>query len=93
MNTKTNATTETITAADVGGVPAAVIQTAAGTSKAKVAKGIFQEMFAMSPVPARKDMIQRAMKEAALSEKGAATYLQNYKRDNGLSKPRVAATA
>lgn len=69
------------------------IATPAGTSKAKVAKAIFQQMFAMEPVPARKDMIARAQREADLTPQGAATYLQNYKRDHGLSKPRTAVKA
>ena len=71
--------------------PAVVI--AAAPSKAKIANGIFSEMFAMSPQPARKDMIQRAVKEAGLTESGAATYLQNYKSKNGLTAPRAAAPA
>lgn len=80
-------TTETITNAQVGTVPAAVVA-AAAPSKAKKANAIFAEMFAMSPVPARKDMIARAVKEAGLTDSGAATYLQNYKTKHGLVQPR-----
>lgn len=65
-----------------------VMPAAAGTNKAEVARAIFKQMFAMSPVPARKDMIERAVKEAGLTPAGAATYLQKYKTDNGLVQKR-----
>lgn len=91
---------ETITKADVGVLNAAAlvggsetVTTATADSKAKVAKAIFKEMFAMNPQPARKDMINRAVAEAKLTPQGAATYLQNYKRDNNLSKPRAVVVA
>ena len=58
----------------------------AAPSKAQIANAIFKKMFAMPQVPARKDMIKAAMAEAKLTEKGAATYLQNYKAKNGLVK-------
>lgn len=95
--TQVTSNKETITKADVGVLNAAALTggsetvvTVAGESKAKKAKAIFKEMFAMQPVPARKDMINRAVAEADLTQQGAATYLQNYKRDNNLSKPRAA---
>lgn len=69
---------------------AEVIATDVATSKAKIAKGIFSEMFAVQPVPARKDMIARAVAEAGLTPQGAATYLQNFKKANNLVRPRVA---
>ena len=85
----TNTNKEVIGNNGVAAVPAVVI--AAAPSKASKANAIFAEMFAMSPLPARKDMIQRAVKEAALTESGAATYLQNYKSKHGLTAPRAAA--
>ena len=66
-----------------------VVQSPVAVSKASIANAIFKQMFGMSTVPARKDMIQRAMKEAKLTEKGAATYLQNYKAKHGLTKPKA----
>ena len=65
----------------------------AATSKASVANAIFAGMFAMSPVPPRKDMIAAAVKDASLTEKGAATYLQNYKAKNGLVQKKATAPA
>jgi hypothetical protein len=60
-------------------------------TKAEKARTIFKEMFEMNPVPARKDMISRAEKEAGLTKNGAATYLQNFKSKNGLTVPRIKA--
>lgn len=62
------------------------IQTPASVNKADKARAIFSEMFAQNPRPARKDMIARAVKEAGLTQAGAATYLQNYKTKNNLVK-------
>lgn len=93
-NKSTSANKEVIAPADVGTVAsvlgAEVIATDVATSKAKIAKGIFAEMFAAQPVPARKDMIARAVAEAKLTPQGAATYLQNFKKANNLVTPRVA---
>ena len=60
-------------------------------SKSSIANAIFKQMFNQQPVPQRKDMIKRVMNEAKLTEKGAATYLQNYKAKHGLTKPKVVA--
>lgn len=68
------------------------ITTPAAANKADKARAIFSEMFAQSPVPARKDMIARAVQEAGLTQAGAATYLQNYKTKNNLVK-KLAPTA
>lgn len=73
---------------------AVVVSTPAASNKADKARAIFGEMFAQNPRPARKDMIQRAVSEAGLTQAGAATYLQNYKAKNNLVQRRVvAATA
>lgn len=61
--------------------------------KTQIANAIFKDMFAMPVVPARKDMIAAAMKQANISKDCAATYLQNYKRKNGLQKNSAPATA
>jgi hypothetical protein len=47
----------------------------------------------MNPVPQRKDILARVKTEAGLTDAGAATYLQNYKRKHGLSKAPETATA
>ena len=70
-----------------------VIATATASNKAAKARAIFDECYKQTPVPARKDMIQRAVAEAGLTPAGAATYLQNYKAKNNLVQRRVAATA
>ena len=69
----------------------AVVQ--AAPSKASKANAIFASMFAMNPVPARKDMIARAISEAGCTDKGAATYLQNYKSKNGLVNKAAPAAS
>ena len=84
-------TSTTITAAANTTAGAEVIQ--AAPSKASIANAVFKRMFAMPQVPARKDMIKTAMAEAKLTEKGAATYLQNYKAKNGLVKKAAAPVA
>lgn len=76
--------------APVVSVPLLVVNSA--PSKASKANAIFAEMFNMPQVPARKDMIKRAVAEAGLTEKGAATYLQNFKSKHGLVN-RTPATA
>lgn len=45
-------------------------------TKASLARSIFVEMYGKEGV-ARKDIIGRFIKEAGLTEKGAATYYQN----------------
>ena len=88
------ATTVAAPVVEAAAPQAEVIQSAApaAVSKASIANAIFKKMFAMPQVPARKDMIKAAMAEAKLTEKGAATYLQNYKAKHGLVK-KAAATA
>lgn len=80
---------KTIIAAAVSANVAAAI-VAAAPSKADKARAIFTEMFAQSPVPARKDMIAKAVSEAGLTQKGAATYLQNFKNKTGRTQHRAA---
>lgn len=59
-----------------------------GVTKAVVARGIMKEMYLEGQVkgyvPARKDIINRLVKDAGLTDKGAATYLQNWKKEMGL---------
>lgn len=102
---KKNATTtsETITSKDVGTVPAAVlaasapttVQTPAAVNKAAIANAIFAECYAngADKAPQRKDILARVKTEAGLTDAGAATYLQNYKRKNGLSKAPLVGDA
>lgn len=86
---------------DVGTVPAdivkegnkEVVQTQASINKSAIATAIFDECYKMNPVPQRKDILARVKKEADLTDAGAATYLQNYKRKHGLSKATTAAPA
>lgn len=96
---------QTITSKDVGMVPAAVlaasapasgketIQTATAVNKSAIATKIFDECYAQSPVPQRKDILARVKTEAGLTDAGAATYLQNYKKKKGLSKTAEAPAA
>lgn len=66
----------------------------AAPSKASIANAIFKESYAQPTVPARKDIIARAVKESGLTAKGAATYLQNYREKHGMvAKKVVAGTA
>lgn len=88
-NTKP-ANKEVIAAAGTKAAPAAAIQTAAAPAKADKARAIFDECYAMPTVPARKDIIQRAVAEAGLTKAGAATYLQNYKTKKGLVVKKAA---
>lgn len=72
-----------------------LISTVKATTKADKARAIFNECYAQSPVPQRKDILERMQKEADLTPAGSATYLQNFKRVAGLvaTKKVAAATA
>jgi hypothetical protein len=83
---------ETIVSAAPKSPAAEVIAAVVPPTKADKARVIFAECYAMATVPARGDMIKRAVAEAGLTSKGAATYLQNYKNKQGLSV-RKAPTA
>ena len=72
---------------------AETITTVAGKSKSQMAQAIFRECYAQTPVPQRKDIIARAMAETGLTQAGAATYLQNFKSANGLTKKVAPAPA
>lgn len=97
--------TQTIKGSDVGTVPAAVLAASApqggsetvvtqtSVNKSAIATAIFDECYKMTPVPQRKDILARVKTEAGLTDAGAATYLQNYKRKHGLSKTTEAAPA
>lgn len=66
-----------------------VILSAKGQTKADKAREVFLDCYKdyhINPasVPARKDIIARMMKEAGLTQNGAATYLQNFKTKAGL---------
>ena len=70
--------------------------TVVAATKADKARTIFKEAYSMSPVPQRKDIINRLVIEAGLTKAGAATYLQNMKTKAGLVVSRttsVPATA
>lgn len=70
---------------DAAKTPAAeTIKAAAAPKKADKAREIFAECYGMKEVPARKDIIARAVAEAGLTQKGAATYLQNYRTKQGM---------
>ena len=71
----------------------APIVTQAATIKADKARAIFKEAYSMSPVPQRKDIINRFVVEAGLTKAGAATYLQNMKKKAGLVVARPKSTA
>lgn len=73
-----------------------LISTVKAETKADKARAIFNECYAQSPIPQRKDILARMQKEADLTPAGSATYLQNFKRVAGLvasKAPAVAATA
>lgn len=59
-----------------------VIQPQAAQNKAAKAREIFSEM--QTEGKPRKDTIQRFVDEAGLTEKGAATYYQNFRKEAGL---------
>jgi hypothetical protein len=61
------------------------ITTAQSASKAEKARAIFGEM-QNSP---RKDVVARFVTDAGLTEKGAATYYQNFRKEAGLVHNRV----
>jgi hypothetical protein len=67
----------------------------AAPTKTSIANPILAEMFAKPEAerPRRKDMIKTIMEKADLTEKAAATYVQNFKAKNGLTKPRVVEAA
>jgi hypothetical protein len=67
------------------------VVTAVATNKAEKARAIFKECYAMPQVPQRKDIIQRAVVEAGLTTKGAATYLQNYRNKQGMVQHKAAS--
>lgn len=96
--------TQTIKGEDVGNATAVLaasapaggketVQTAVSLNKSAIATKIFDESYAMTPVPQRKDILARVKAEAGLTDAGAATYLQNYKRKHGLSKTTEAPAA
>lgn len=66
-----------------------VVQTEAAVSKAAKAREIFSEMSG-SP---RKDVVQKFVEEAGLTEKGAATYYQNFRKEAGMVQSRVATVS
>lgn len=53
-------------------------------SKADKARLVFNECYAMEVVPQRKDIINRFVQECGLTQNGAATYLQNFKKAAGI---------
>ena len=89
MPKKTNATTTTATETTQPNVE--VITTAAVPGKMSKAAAIFAECMALSPVPARKDILARFQAEAGCTKAGSATYLQILKGRAGLvqHKPKV----
>lgn len=62
-----------------------VIATQQSTSKAAKAREIFSEMQGQP----RKDVVQKFVAEAGLTEKGAATYYQNFRKEAGMVVSRV----
>lgn len=65
---------------------AIVIQTIKSITKADLAREIFNDCYkeGVDKAPERKVIIQRMMKEANLTQNGAATYLQNLKKKAGI---------
>ena len=53
-------------------------------SKSSLSKIILDEVYNLSVLPRRKDIIQRLVDECGLTLAGAGTYLQLYKTKNGL---------
>lgn len=68
-----------------GNQGATTVQTQAAVSKAAKAREIFNDMQG-SP---RKDVVGKFVSEAGLTEKGAATYYQNFRKEAGLVQSRV----
>lgn len=62
-----------------------VVQTQVAVSKAAKAREIFNDMQG-SP---RKDVVGKFVAEAGLTEKGAATYYQNFRKEAGMVQSRV----
>ena len=71
----------------------ATITTVAAANKADKARAIFADAYAQTPVPQRKEIINRMVAEAGLTKAGAATYLQNFKAKAGLVVKRTPAAA
>lgn len=67
-----------------------VISTPAAASKADKAREVFNDAYSLSPVPARKVILDCVIGIADLTPAGAATYLQNYKRSQGLMAKQAA---
>jgi hypothetical protein len=63
---------------------AEVISTPVAVSKAAKAAEIFQAAYSEQPVPKRSAILELVVAAADLTPKGAATYLQNFKRKAGL---------
>lgn len=102
MTKATNTNKTVVKATKAAAAPAAkattkveVIKTPAAETKADKARAILGNIYgAKEALPARKDIIATLVAEAKLTPAGAATYLQNYKRDHGLVKATAApATA
>lgn len=94
---KANANTK---AAETNNAPAAsnkvapvVIATAKAETKADKARAVFNACYAMDPVPQRKDIIAKMKSEAGLTDAGAATYLQNFKKAAGIVNSKTPAKA
>jgi hypothetical protein len=54
--------------------------------KTTIAAKVFAECYAMDPIPPRRAILAKVMEEVELSEAGANTYYQNWRKDNGLTK-------
>lgn len=85
-------TTESIEAAKSIETPKVevIVQTLTKADKARI---IFNESYAMQPVPQRKDILARFVNEAGCTPKGAATYLQNFKDKAGITVKRTPVVA
>jgi hypothetical protein len=60
-------------------------------TKADLAREVFHAAYAEPVVPARKDILDLVQAVANLSKAAASTYLQNFKRKEGLSRPVASA--
>ena len=90
MAKNTNATTTAATETPANTNATTIV---AAPSKADKARAIFNEGYAMNPVPDRKVFIQRYMAEAGLTKNGAATYHQNMKAKAGYVTSKASAVA
>lgn len=74
---------------------ATTITTATADSKANKARAVFNDCYkdGVAKAPARKDILARFVAEAGCTPKGAATYLQNFKKAAGITAPQIAAKA